>query len=325
MENPRTRIAASRHRDSNDVYNALFESVAVVDLSHRRILRLSGRDPLGLLDAILSNHLPKEENLGVYGALLSPKGRIQADLRVLRSGEDVMVDTEPEGFAAAKEILGRYAPFSRVKLEGLSEVEGSWSILGVYGPRAEDILGAPKLAEHESAHIEVDGTLLLAVGVAQPVPGYDLIGPANLLRAASENLTGRGAHPAGRDVYETARIKAGIPRFGADLRPENFPGECESFLERAVSFEKGCYPGQETVARMRYRGHPNRMLRRFRVEGDIPSAGVPILQGEKQVGTLTSVAPLRVSGEIFALGYLHRSADPGEVLRAREATLAPLS
>ena len=90
-----------------------------------------------------------------------------------------------------------------------------------------------------------------------PVGGYDLLGPSDALETARNHLRERGAVAAGLDAYEAARIEAGVPRFGSDITPENFPAEA-GILERAVSFEKGCYPGQETVARMHYRGHPNR-------------------------------------------------------------------
>ena len=175
-------------------YTALREGAAVVDRSERRILRLAGRDPIGMLNAILTNEVPAEADRGTYAMLLNPKGRIQTDLRVVRAGDEILIDTEPEGAEAAKEILGRYAPFSRVKLEDLS---GSWSVLGLYGPQARGLLGRFELAEHQSREIEIEGRALLSVGVAVPVPGYDLIGRAEALDAAREHLIGAGAVPAG--------------------------------------------------------------------------------------------------------------------------------
>ena len=305
----------ARYADPAVGYAALKQDAAVVDLSSRAVLRLTGRDPIGLLDAILTNRVPKEERLGVYAALLNQKGRIQTDLRVLKDGGDLLVDTEPEGTDAAKEILGRYAPFSRVKVEDLTEEEPPWGVLGLYGPRAGETLGRLTLAEHETAEFEVAGTSLLAAGVTLPVPGYDLIGPADTINHAREQLIARGAVPAGTEAFETVRIEAGIPRFGPDMTPENFPGEA-GILERAVDFTKGCYPGQETVARMHYRGHPNRILRRFAVEGTPPQPGAPILQGDRQVGWISSVAPMPVDGKTFALGYLSRKADPDAPLWA---------
>ena len=298
-------------------YEALKGGAALVDRSDRSVLRLAGRDPVGMLNAILTNEMPKGNNLGVYAALLNPKGRIQTDLRVLKSGTDILIDTEPEGAGAAREILDRYAPFSRVEIEDLSE---DWGILGLYGPRAKDLVGALELAEHETANVKVGGARLLAAGVAIPVPGFDLLGSTDALRVAKEHHARKGAKPASPEAYETARVEAGVPRFGADITPENFPAEA-SILDRAVSFSKGCYPGQETVARMHYRGHPNRTRHRLAIEGPLPPPNTIIVQNEKQVGRITSVAPLRVSGKTLALGYLSRNADPEGPLRAGEAAV----
>jgi aminomethyltransferase len=277
-----------------------------------------------MLDAVLTNDVPKEGARGVYALLLNPKGRIQTDLRALKSAGEVLILTEPEGTAAAKELLGRYAPFSRVRVEDLSEADEPWGILGLYGPRAKELLDGLELAEHESAGVKLGGADLIAAGVAVPVPGYDLLGPPDLLRTAREYLLTRGAIPASLDAYEAARIKAGIPRFGADITTDNFPAEA-GVLERAVSFEKGCYPGQETVARMHYRGHPNRTLYRLAIEGPPPAPGTEIVQGEKKVGYLTSIAPLQVNGEMLALGYLSRNADAQGELRAADAPLRTLA
>ena len=312
----------SHHGDPAAERAALEGGAAVVDLSHRTILRLAGKDPVGMLNAVLTNDVPKDDSVGVYAALLNPKGRIQTDLRVLKTHRGVLIDTEPEGAAAAREILGRYAPFSRVTLEDLAQNDTAWTILGLYGPQAKGLLGNLDLAEHESAEMTFGDITVLAAGVAVPVSGYDLIGPADAIGAAREHLVECGAAPVGLDAYETARIEAGIPRFGTDITPENFPAEA-GILERAVSFGKGCYPGQETVARMHYRGHPNKRLHRLTVEGTPPPPGAPILQNGKQVGTVTSVAPLPVDGKIFALSYLHRNADTQATLHAGDTTLRP--
>lgn len=293
---------------------ALERGAALVDL-HEKVLRLSGKNPVGMLNAVLTNDLPSDAFTGVYAMLLNPKGRIQTDLRALKSGDEVLIVTEPEGAGAAKEILGRYAPFSRVKLE-----EGDLAVLGLYGPGAKDLIGAPDLAEHASTTLEIGGAELLAVGVAVPVPGYDLIGPSDTLAAARKRLVERGATPAGREAHETARIEAGVPRFGADITPQNFPGETDA-LDRAVSFQKGCYPGQETVARMHYRGRPNKILKRLAIEGPPPAPGEDIVQNGKRMGSITSVAPLPVDGRTLALGYLSRAADPDGDLRAGAAVV----
>ena len=284
---------------------ALNEGAAIVERPGRGLLRLTGKDPLGMLNATLTNDVPSGPGRSAYALLLNPKGRVQADLRVLKFGEDVLVDTEPEGAGATLEILGRYAPFSRVKLEDLSH---EWSVLGLYGPRAGDLLDGPDPAEHRTTEVGICDETVLAVGVAVPVPGFDLLGPLEVVARVRERLIERGAIPASPDAYETARVRVGVPRFGADVTPENFPGEA-GILDRAVDFGKGCYPGQETVARMRYRGHPNKTLYGIssRADGLVPDTS--ILQGEKNVGKITSVAPLPVDGKTFALCYLSRNTD----------------
>jgi tRNA-modifying protein YgfZ len=321
-QEPRERAGVPAHQgDPHAEYEALKAGAALVDRSNRTVLRLAGKDPVGMLNAILTNEVPKEPNIGVYAALLNPKGRIQTDLRVLKSDGEVFVDTEPEGAVAAREILGRYAPFSRVKIEDLYGGDEPWGILGLYGPRARELLGGLRLTEYETAWIALgEATPLLAVGVAAPVPGFDLLGPVGALRASRDHLARTGASPASLAAYETTRVEAGIPRFGADITPENFPAEA-GILERAVSFSKGCYPGQETVARMHYRGHPNRTLHRLVVDGTPPPPHTPIVQNEKQVGTITSIAPLPVSGSTLVLGYLSRNVRKDTPLSAGEATV----
>ena len=305
-------------------YEALKNGAALVDRSARSVLRLTGKDPVVMLDAVLTNQVPKEPNLGIYATLLSPKGKIQADLRVLKNGREVLVDTEPEGASVAREILSRYAPFSRVKIEDLSAGDEIWGILGLYGPCTGTLLDGLQLAEHESAEIEVGGVRLLAVGVAVPLSGFDLLAPVDELRAIRDYLLQAGVVIAGSDAYETARVEMGTPRFGSDITPENFPAEA-GILERAVSFSKGCYPGQETVARMHYRGHPNRTLHRLVVEGSSPAPDTPIFQNEKQVGWITSVAPLPVGDQNLVLAYLSRNADLDDALLAGDAKLRPVA
>lgn len=304
-------------------YAALNSGGAVVNHPERTLLRLSGKDPAGMLNAILTNDVPKEKHRGVYAMLLNPKGRILSDLRVLKHGEGIMIVTETAGASAVKETLGRYAPFSRVKLEDLSSPAEPWSILGLYGPEAEDLLGRPDLVEHETAEVAFEGESVLAAGVAAPVPGYDLIGPSGVVSAARDHLVDRGATPADYSSYETARIAAGIPRYGADITPENFPGET-GLLEGAVSFGKGCYPGQETVARMHYRGHPNKTLHRLAFVGTTAERGADIIQSGKTVGKITSVAPLPLDDKTLALGYLSRNADLQAPLKVGETTVSSL-
>ncbi len=305
-------------------YTALSEGAALVEFPKPTILRLTGKDPVGMLAAVLTNEIPPGERIGVYAALLNPKGRVQTDLRVSKNGDEIFVDTGPEGAEAAKGILGRYAPFSRVKMEDLSSGDDAWGILGLYGPRAGELLGNLDLAEQEGIRTDIGGASVLLAGVAKPVGGYDLIGSTDDLDTVREFLIGGGATLANQEDCETARISTGIPRFGVDITPDNFPGESDNFLQRTVSFGKGCYPGQETVARMHYRGSPNKKLHRFELESgpmEPPEAGDEIRQGDDTVGFLTSITPLQVDGKVYALGYLTRKANLDSPMSAEGAKI----
>jgi glycine cleavage system aminomethyltransferase T len=169
---------------------AVGRSAAVFGMP-RAIFGLSGKDPVAMLNAVLTNDVPEEPGLGSYALLLNPKGRVQADLRVLKAPSGapfdgrVLLVAEPEGAGAVREILGRYAPFSRVRLEDLSE---GWSLLGLYGPGAEGLLGDPGLQEHESAVLEVGDAAVIASEVATPAAGYDLLGPSEVIEVARGHL-----------------------------------------------------------------------------------------------------------------------------------------
>ncbi|WP_162924796.1 YgfZ/GcvT domain-containing protein [Rubrobacter indicoceani] len=281
------------------------EGVFTVEFPERRVLRLSRKsragDPTGMLDAILTNDAPKEEAGAVYSLLLNAKGRVLTDVTVVKDGEDLLVVVEGEGVEAARETLGRYAPFSRVEVQ-----ETELVVLGLFGPGASDIVPDGEETVYASPLFEPSFLLLTA--------GDEL--PRTLTR-----LKEAGAVAAEEKAYETERVYRAIPRFGRDVTPENFPAEAH-LERRAIDFKKGCYPGQETVARMHYRGQPNKLLYRFMAEGNV-EPGSAIFQNEKEVGYVTSVAPLEVDGETYALGYLKRRADAtGELVSGNAALKA---
>lgn len=289
----------------------------VVALSQKRVIRLGkkGRagDPVGMLDAILTSDVPKDEGATTYALLLNAKGRILTDATVLRDGEELLLVVEEAGLEGALQTLGKYAPFSRVEVE-----ETELFATGVFGDGAEALMTEPP-AVGCSGRVEVGGREMLAFGTPLPLAGEILLSPGSP-EELMEAMKAAGASVASEDDYETARIHAAVPKFGADITPDNFPAEAH--LEgRAVDFTKGCYPGQETVARMHYRGQPNKYLHRFTVKEGEVAAGTPISRNGKNVGYVTSIAPLQINGETFALGYLKRKADPNGELVAGDAML----
>ncbi len=309
-------------------YRQLREECGLLDRSERGKLLLRGSEAAEFLQGQLTNDVEGlEPGEGCYAALLDRKGHMQSDMRVLnpsgapyvpmsgikRTGtqgeEAIWIDTEPEPLAVVRRHLETYKIGREVEME---DVTGRRAILSLIGPRSADLAGTPPLPEHASEAIAVGGTECLAVGTSG---GIDLIaatGDAGRLRGA---LVNAGAVEVGPEATEILRIEAGTPRFGAEMDSGTMPAEA-GIVERAVNFEKGCYIGQETVARLHYRGKPNRRLRGLRLSAPVP-AGAALALGDKEVGRIGSscVSPLR--GPI-ALAVLRREAEPGAELAVGE-------
>jgi len=221
----------------------------------------------------------------------------------------IWLDTEPEPLPVVRRHLETYKIGRDVEVEDVTEES---AILSLIGPRGADLAGAPPLPEHASAPVAVGGIECLAVGTAD---GIDLIVAAEEARRLRTVLTGAGAVEVDPGAAEILRIEAGTPRFGAEMDGATMPAEA-GIVERAVNFEKGCYIGQETVARLHYRGKPNRRLRGLRLSAPAPP-GTALLLGEKQVGAVGSSCVSPVHGPI-ALAVLRREAEPGAELAAGE-------
>jgi folate-binding protein YgfZ len=292
-------------------YRQLREECGVLDRSARGKLLLRGSEAAEYLQGQLTNDIevlaPGE---GCYAALLDRKGHMQADMRVLRLATDeIWVDTEPEALDAARRHLEMYKIGREVALE---EASAERSILSLVGPRSAELAGSPVLPEHASEPISIEGADCLAVGTAL---GIDLIAAA----AESERLRGAlataGAPEVGPGAVEILRIEAGTPRFGSEMDTATMPAEA-GIVETAVNFEKGCYIGQETVARLHYKGKPNRHLRGLRLSAPA-RPGASLSLAEKEVGRLGGSCVSPVHGPI-ALAIIRREAEPGSELRVGE-------
>jgi folate-binding protein YgfZ len=289
-------------------YRQLREECGLLDRSGRGKLRVTGPEAAEYLQGQLTNDVealaPGE---GLYAALLDRKGHLQADMRVLRLGEgpDLWIDTEADGLAAVLRHLQTYKIGRDVDV-----VDGSaeWTILGLIGPRAVEVSGSPALPENGNEEVAIAGVECFAVGTPE---GIDLIGPAAEAGRLREALLGAGAVEVSAAAAELLRIEAGRPRFGAEMGTETMPAEA-GIVERAVSFTKGCYIGQETVARLHYKGKPNRHLRGLRLSAPA-AAGAPLRLGEKEVGRLGSAAVSPALGPV-GLAILRREAEPGTEL-----------
>jgi folate-binding protein YgfZ len=313
-------------------YRALTEGCGLLDRSARGKLALSGPDAREFLNGQVTNELltlhPGE---GCYAAFLTHKGKMLGDLRILAVGAgghsddspsgageapvELLLDTERVALQALFDMIRRFKVGYRVELHKRTLERGLLSLLG---PRADAVLGSePGDAEHANVSVLVDGIAALAVRTDL---GIDLICEADHTDALSAALSARGATPISEEAAECVRVERGRPRYGIDLDDSVIPQEA-GLNERAVSFTKGCYMGQETVARLFYKGKPNRHLRGLRLTGPAAS-GDQLSLGEREVGRLGSVVLSPTFGTI-ALALVRREAPVGSELSVgTEGTLA---
>jgi tRNA-modifying protein YgfZ len=288
-------------------YRQLREECGLLARSARGVLRVSGADAAEYLQGQLTNDVEAlEPGDGQYAALLDRKGHMQADMRVLRpAAEEILLDTEPEGLAATLRHLQTY---SIGRDATVADASAERAILSLLGPRSVEVAGTAALPERACEVATVGTVECLAVGTRD---GIDLIASAAEAEALTEFLLGAGAAPVSPEAAEILRIEAGVPRFGAEMGGETMPAEA-GIVEAAVSFTKGCYIGQETVARLHYKGRPNRHLRGLRL-GTPAAPGAAVRLGEKEVGRLGSACVSPAFGPI-ALAILRREAEPGDTV-----------
>jgi folate-binding protein YgfZ len=286
-------------------YRVLTEACGLLDRSERGKLALTGTGAKEFLEGQVTNAVEAlSSGQGVYAAFLSPKGKMLGDLRVLDLGDELFLDTERSVLQELFNMIRRYRIGYDMDLHKRTVERG---LLSLIGPEARAVAGAGDLprAEHANAPGEVDGTRVRLVATDA---GVDLICDAADTDALAAELRGRGAEDVDEAAAEVLRVEAGRPRYGVDLDDTVIPQEA-GLNERAVSFTKGCYVGQETVARLHYRGKPNRHLRGLR-----PSApahhGDELRLGERVVGKVGTAVVSPRHGPV-ALALVRREAQPG--------------
>jgi folate-binding protein YgfZ len=292
-------------------YRQLREECGLLDRSSRGMLLASGPDAAEYLQGQLTNDVeglaPGE---GCYAALLDRKGHMQGDMRVLRlAPEEIWLDTEPEALAAVQRHLTMYKIGREVEI---ADATAEQAILSLIGPRSVEIAGTAALPEHANEARTVNGIECITTGTAE---GIDLIAQVQDAERLREALLAAGAVEVSPAAAEVLRIEAGGPRFGAEMSNETMPAEA-GIVERAVDFQKGCYIGQEPVARLHYKGRPNRHLRGLELSAPV-EPGTALRLGEKEVGRIGSACVSPARGPI-ALAIVRREAEPGAVLAAGE-------
>jgi folate-binding protein YgfZ len=306
-------------------YRLLRESCGVVDRSQRGKLALTGSGALEFLNGQVTNELmtlrPGE---GCYAAFLTHKGKMLGDLRILAVGEgegehepqagtavELLLDTERVALQGLFDMIRRFKVGYEVELHKRTLERG---LLSLIGPGAAALAGVERLpdAEHANARVELDGIGALAV---RSDLGVDLVCDAADTQALSAALDARGAPAVSEQAAECLRVEHGRPRYGIDLDDTVIPQEA-GLNERAVSFTKGCYVGQETVARLHYKGKPNRHLRGLRLS-EPAASGDQLMLGERAIGRVGSTVLSPRLGPI-ALALVRREAGPGDTVGVGE-------
>lgn len=322
----------AHYGDALAEYRALTETAAVLDLSFRGRLCLTGADRVRFLHGQVTNDINAlRPGTGCYAAVVNVKGRMEADLNVYCLEEELLVDFEPGLSGSLARRLERFIVADDVQVVDVAPLYG---LLSVQGPTAELVFRRlsffqtiPSAPFHFRKQTDAGvGEVYLMNQPRLGTLGFDLFVPLGARDLFLEKLTAaarpEGGCLAGWEAFETARIEAGIPRFGADMDGTSFPQEC-GLEARAMSYSKGCYIGQEVLNRIHTMGHVNRTLCRLRIVSERfekPAAGDKLFQDGKEVGYLTSSAQSPKLGGWVALGYVRTGVQkPGTELVLRTA------
>ena len=324
--------AVADYGDAAVEYNALRQSAGVLDLSFRGRLCLVGADRARFLHGQVTNDVKKlAPGQGCYAALTTLKGKMEADLNIACLAEELLLDFEPGLTAAITARLERYIVADDVQLV---DAAPHYGLLSVQGPAAAAVVRALGVfieipaARHASVKVSdpMLGDLYLVNLPRLNTTGFDLFVPNDSLGAVADKLIAAakqaGGRAAGWTALETARIEAGIPRYGADMDETNLPLEC-GIESRAIVYNKGCYIGQEVINRVHSFGRVTRELCGLWLPATLPTLpvrGDKLLHDGKEVGAITSASWSPAWQTHLALGYVRREANqPGTELRLRIA------
>jgi folate-binding protein YgfZ len=315
MASPAPEAARAAAADPAAAYEAATRGCALVDRSERGKLALTGTEAKDFLHGQVTNDITGlTAGEGCYAAFLTHKGKMRGDLRVLDFGAELFLDCERAALQDLFTLIHRFKLGRDVQLHKRTLECG---LISLIGPRAREVAGAPGLPEVE--HASAPATLAGAsVWLVVTDTGVDVICPAADTPSVAGALQAAGAVPVAEEVAEIVRVERGRPRYGKDLDDTVIPQEA-GLNDRAVSFTKGCYVGQETVARLFYKGKPNRHLRGLRLSAPA-EPGQRIALGERELGHLGSAVVSPVHGPI-ALALIRREAEPGDTVSVADGKI----
>jgi folate-binding protein YgfZ len=314
------------YADERAEYAALQTHAIVIDRSHRGRLRMFGEKSGEALTGLVTNDVVGiAPGHGQYAAALTSKGRILADLRIFAGVGSYLIDTSARAWPG---FLGMVKKYVNPRTSGYRDDSFAVRDIGVFGARATEIVTGLTGISAETLnalapYAHVDATLEGVTVMIAKVPdigvvGYDLFVPYEIFDRVWEHAVDAGATPAGLGAWEIARVEAGRAEWGIDIDDSTIPQEANLDDLDAISYTKGCYIGQEVVARVHFRGHVNRHLRGLRAAStDAPPHGAQLFDDAgNHVGDVrSSVASPRLGG--IAIGMVRREVTPGTSLNAK--------
>ena len=310
----------AHYGDSQAEYRALRESVGIIDLSFRSRICLLGNDRKKFLHGQVTNDVNGlKAGEGCYAALITAKGKMQSDLFVYNLENELLLDFEPGLTQSVSERLEKYIIADDVQIV---DVAPHYGLLSIQGPKAAEAIQKLGLSfnipsnrlQFSSLKDEMLGDLYLMNHPRVGTTGFDLFVPLNSLSAVADKLIAAakefGGRAAGWEALEIARVEAGIPRFGQDIDETNLPPEA-GIEKSAISYSKGCYIGQEVIARIRTYGQVAKALRGLRLSNDaaLPKKGEKLYRNGKEVGYVTTSVLSPALQQKIALGYVRREAN----------------
>ena len=325
-------IVPARFTDPVQEHQAVRAAAGLFDFSFRAKFALTGRDSAKFLHRIVSNDIKGlAAGQGTYATLLNPQGQILADLRVYATQDRLLVDTDADLGAKAMGILRRYSIGDQVQIEPLETCA-----LAFEGPRAPGLLektlhvDLPPLKEFEHFATNYAGFPVRVVRMSNAgEEGYEVWvgakGMMGLWGAACGQAPSYDMLPCGTEALESLRIEAGIPRYGSELGEDTLP--LEANLINALSFNKGCYIGQEIVERARSRGHVNWKLVGVEIESSQPPApGEKLTHEGNEAGEITSACVSPTLHKTLALAYVRKEhVEPGTRLQTAAGAAAQVA
>jgi tRNA-modifying protein YgfZ len=306
---PEGGTVAAHYGDPLREQRTLAERAGLVDRSDRDVVAVPGVDRLTWLHDLTSQHVSAlVDGTGTEALILSPQGHVEHHLVLADLGGTTWADVEPGTGAALHTFLDRMRFLLRVEPALVTEAH---ALLTLAGPDSADVLTTAGLPVPTATWqvVATDGGWVRRMpGLEDGVPEFDLLVPRDRAAQIADALLAGGASPAGLDAYEALRVAARRPRFGVDTDHRTIPNEL-SWLRTAVHLEKGCYRGQETVARVHNLGRPPRRLVLLHLDGlaeELPAPGTPVQSGARDVGRVGTVVRHHELG-VVALALVKQS------------------